>query len=88
MTSRPIAKYPAHLRQGGTHEHRQRANGVSRWLSSGRRATEDLVEIAAAARSSGGRVTFCGLTERPVRDLLKIVAAGGLWVGRVASSRG
>ncbi len=56
-------------------------------IEAGQRPTEDLVRIAAAARSNGGRVTFSGLTERPVRELLQIVAAGGMWVGRVASSR-
>ena len=56
-------------------------------VEASRLATEELVRIAAAASQSGGRVVFFGLTPRPVRELLKIVAAGGLWEGRIPSTQ-
>jgi hypothetical protein len=54
-------------------------------VEAGQRPTKELVLIAQAARSNGGRVTFFGMNPRPLRDLLQIVEAGGLWHGRIAS---
>lgn len=54
-------------------------------VEAGHRPTEELVLIARAARSQGGRVTFFGMQPRPLRELLKIVEAGGVWQGRIAS---
>lgn len=54
-------------------------------VEAGRRPTEELVRIARAARSQGGQVTFFGMQPRPLRELLQIVEAGGLWQGRIAS---
>ncbi len=56
-------------------------------VEAGQRPTEELVMIAQAARSNGGRVTFFGMQPRSLRELLQIVEAGGLWQGRVASVR-
>jgi hypothetical protein len=54
-------------------------------VKAGARPTKELVLIAQAARSHGGRVTFFGLQPRPLRELLQIVEAGGLWDGRIPS---
>ena len=54
-------------------------------VEAGHRPTDDLVRIAFAASLQGSRVTFFGLNPRPLHDLLKIVAAGGLWQGRVSA---
>jgi hypothetical protein len=60
-------------------------SGVGLRVEAGQRPTEELVKIARAARTNGGCVTFFGMQPRPLRELLKIVEAGGLWQGRVAS---
>jgi len=41
------------------------------------RATDDLVRIAAAARTAGSRITFAGMAPRMLGDLVRIAAAGG-----------
>ena len=56
-------------------------------VEAGQRPTKELVLIAQAARTNGGRVTFFGMEPRPLRELLMIVEAGGLWHGRIASVR-
>lgn len=57
----------------------------SHHIDAARHSTEELVQIAAAAASRGAAVTFRGLGARPLTDLLKIVAAGGRWEGRVTT---
>jgi hypothetical protein len=59
-------------------------DGVGLRVEAGHRPTEELVQIASAASSQGGHVSFFGMDPRPVHDLLRIVAAGGLWQGRIA----
>ena len=54
-------------------------------VEAGHRPTDDLVKIASAASLRGAQVIFFGLNPRPLHDLLKIVAAGGLWQGRVSA---
>jgi len=49
-------------------------------LDAGVRHTEDLLRIAAAAKASGARVIFSGMSVRQTADLTLIGAAGG---GRV-----
>lgn len=45
-------------------------------LDAAGRPTADLKMIAAAAASSGARVTFAGMEDRPTADLKLIGAAG------------
>lgn len=69
---------------GSTEEWVKRAAvGGGLRVEAGQRPTDELVRIASAASSGGGQVIFLGLNPRPLHDLLKIVAAGGLWQGRV-----
>ena len=55
----------------------------SHHVDAAEQTTAELVRIAAAAASRGAPVTFRDLGPRPLTDLLKIVAAGGRWEGRV-----
>lgn len=45
-------------------------------MEGGRRTTEDLVKIAAAAKRSGATVIFRNMAVRKTDDLVKIAAAG------------
>jgi hypothetical protein len=46
-------------------------------LDASLRPTADLIQIAGAAKRSGARLLFRGLTLRPTADLMQIAAAGG-----------
>ena len=59
------------------------ANFESHHIDARRRTTAELVRIAAAGRAKGTPVTFLDLGARSLSDLLKIVAAGGRWEGRL-----
>ena len=61
------------------------ANYESHHIDARRRSTDELVRIAAEAKAKGTPVTFKDIGERRLSDLLKIVAAGGRWEGRVAT---
>lgn len=74
------------LLNGSVEELRQRAeSGESFHIEAGTRPIEELVLLAAAASSHGGRVTFHGLGSRPLSELLKLARAGGWWSGRLES---
>ena len=45
-------------------------------LDAGLRSTPELVQIAVAAKSSGARITFAGLSLRPTHELVQIAVAG------------
>lgn len=60
-------------------------NYESHHIDARRRSTDELVRIAVEAKAKGAPVTFKDLGERRLSDLLKIVAAGGRWEGRVAT---
>ena len=47
------------------------------------RSTDELVRLAAEAAAKGAPLTFRDLGTRSLKDLLRIVAAGGRWEGRV-----
>jgi hypothetical protein len=75
-----------HIETGSTEELVRRAVvGGGFKVEASQRATEELVRIASAASRAGGRVVFFGLNPRPFSDLLRIVAAGGWWEGRIPS---
>ena len=58
--------------------------GLTRYcVEAGRRTTEDLVKLAAAAASVGRRIDFTGLETRSVAELIRIAVAGGRWRGRI-----
>jgi hypothetical protein len=45
-------------------------------MSFERKTTEELIQIAAAARNSGAQITLTGLAVRTTDELLQITAAG------------
>ncbi len=59
------------------------ANYQSHHVDARLRTIDELVRIAAAGRAQGAPVTFKDLGERTLSDMLKLIAAGGRWEGRV-----
>ena len=52
-------------------------------MEAGKRPTEELVGLASAAASAGTKIDFTGLETRSIAELIRIVAAGGRWQGRI-----
>lgn len=45
-------------------------------LDAGLRTTHELIQIASAAKNSGARITFAGLSLRTTHELIQISSAG------------